>query len=81
MFQRNNAIIANMYIKVKILAGAKKEVVKKISNDHFDISVKEKAENNNANRRLLEIMHNEYPNSAIRIISGHHSPSKILSID
>ncbi len=70
-----------MYIKVKIIAGARKEIVEKISDDHFDISLKQKAENNNANGRLLEIMHGQYPDSIIRLISGHHSPSKILSIE
>ena len=70
-----------MYIKVKIVAGAKKEVTDQTSNDHFNISLKEKAENNRANDRLLEIMHGIYPNSIIRIVSGHHSPSKILSVD
>lgn len=70
-----------MYIKVKITANSRKEVVEKVSEDQYKISVKEKAENNNANRRILEIMHDNYPNSAIRIISGHHSPSKILSIE
>jgi uncharacterized protein YggU (UPF0235/DUF167 family) len=70
-----------MYIKVKIIAGAKKEIVEKTSSDHYNVSVKEKAENNRANRRLLEIMHTKYPSSSIRLISGHHSPSKILSIE
>ena len=70
-----------MYIKVKIKPNTKKEEVIKVSDDHYEISVKEKAENNMANRRLLEIMKKEYPNSSIRIISGHHSPSKILAID
>ena len=70
-----------MYIKVKIITKAKKETVKKVSDDHYDISLKEKAENNRANDRLLEIMRKEYPNSIIKIISGHHSPSKILSIE
>jgi len=70
-----------MYIKVKITANSRKEVVEKVGDDIYYISVKEKAENNNANKRLLEIMHIEYPNVAIRIISGHHSPSKILSIE
>lgn len=60
---------------------SKKELVQRVSEDHYDVSVKEKAENNRANDRLLEIMRNEYPNSIVRIISGHHSPSKILSID
>ena len=70
-----------MYIKVKITTGSRKEVINKVSDDHYEISVKAKAENNNANRRLLEIMHLVYPNSSIRLISGHHSPSKILSIE
>ncbi len=70
-----------MYIKVKIIAGAKRELIERVSDDHYNVSVKEKAENNHANRRLLEIMHLEYPNSIIRMISGHHSPSKILSIE
>ena len=70
-----------MYIKVKVRAGAKREVIKKISEDHYDISVKEKAENNRANGRILEICHGLYPGTAIRIVSGHHSPSKIISID
>lgn len=70
-----------MYVKVKIRAGARKEIVEKTSDDHYEISVREKAENNNANSRLLEIMHAEFSNSIIRIISGHHSPSKIISVD
>jgi uncharacterized protein YggU (UPF0235/DUF167 family) len=77
----NTDIIANMYIKVKIIANSRKEVIEKVSKDHYNISLKEKAENNRANRRLLEIMHGEYPNVAIKIVSGHHSPSKILSIE
>ena len=70
-----------MYVKVKIKPNSKKETVNKVSTDHYKISVKQKAENNSANSRLLEIMHTEFSNSIIRIISGHHSPSKILSID
>ncbi len=70
-----------MYIKVRIIPNSKKEKVDKVSEDHYKVSVKHKAENNLANNRLLEIMHAEYPNSVIRIISGHHSPSKILSIE
>lgn len=70
-----------MYIKVKVKSGAKREVVERISEDHYDISVKEKAEHNYANTRILEIMRREFPNSNVRMVSGHHSPSKIVSID
>ncbi len=70
-----------MYIKVKVKPNSKKEDIVRTSDDHYEISVKEKAENNRANSRLLEIMRKEYPESVIRIISGHHSSSKILSVD
>lgn len=71
-----------MYIKVRVVAGAKKETFKKKSNDHLEISVKEKAEQNLANRRVIELISTYFkvPAKQIRIISGHHSPSKILSI-
>ena len=72
-----------MYIKVKVQAGSKKEEVKKKSKDSYAISVKEKAERNMANRRVCEIVallfHVSVKN--IRIINGHQSPSKILSIN
>lgn len=70
-----------MYIKIKVKTEQKAQKVTKTSEDHFEISVKEKAQNNNANEKILEIIRNEYPNSIVRIISGHHSPSKILSIE
>ena len=70
----------HMYIKIKVKAGMTKESVEKISEDHFDISVKEPAKRNLANKRILEIMGKLYPNRLVRIINGHNSPSKLLSI-
>jgi uncharacterized protein YggU (UPF0235/DUF167 family) len=71
-----------MYIHVKVKAGAKKEVLEKVSEDHFTVSVREKAERNMANKKVCEIMaeHFKVPFGKIKIISGHHSPSKILAI-
>jgi uncharacterized protein YggU (UPF0235/DUF167 family) len=71
-----------MYIRVSVSAGAKKEVFKKVKNDSFLASVKEPAEQNQANRRVLELVasHFRILPKQIRIISGHHSPSKILSL-
>ena len=71
-----------MYIKVRVIAGARKEEVKKVSDDHYDISVKEKAERNMANERLCTLIAKEIgvKREAVRIINGHHSPSKLLSI-
>ncbi len=70
-----------MYIKVKVRTKAKREMIEKIKDDHYDISLREEAKNNKANDRILEIFRKMYPNVSIKIISGHHSPSKILSIE
>jgi len=72
-----------MYIKVRVQAGSKKEEIKKKNKDAYLISVKEKAERNLANRRVCEIIASQFGISVknIRIISGHQSPSKILSIN
>lgn len=71
-----------MYIKVKVIAGARKEIVEKTSDDHYSISVREKPERNMANTRVCEIVASivEVKPEAVRIINGHHSPSKLLSI-
>ena len=45
-----------MYIHVKVIAGAKKEVLKLKNSDHFEISVKEPAERNLANTRIIELV-------------------------
>ncbi len=72
-----------MYIKAKVLAGSKKEYLKQKSIDHFDVAVKEPAERNMANRRVMELiaMHFKIPVGKVRLISGHHSLSKILNAD
>ncbi len=72
-----------MYIKVKVVAGAKKEQVVKNSPNSYSISVREPAERNLANGRVMELVALDMgiPKGKIRIVSGHHSPSKILSIN
>ncbi len=71
-----------MYIKVHVVTGAKKELIIKKANDLYEVSVREPAEQNLANRRVLELIARELgiPYGKARIVSGHHSPSKILSI-
>ena len=70
-----------MYIRVRVIANAKKEIVEKVSENQFRISVKEKAEQNKANQRIIEILHSIYPNSIIKIVNGHHNPIKLVSIE
>ncbi|MDP2815215.1 MAG: DUF167 domain-containing protein [Rectinemataceae bacterium] len=72
-----------MYVKVRALTGAKKENLKEESSTHFSISVREKAERNAANLRIRELlaMHFGVYLQQVRIVNGHQSPSKLLSID
>lgn len=71
-----------MYIKVKVSAGAKKEKFIKKSDDHFEISVREPAERNLANKRVLELVREYFTGyNKAKIVGGHHSPSKIISLD
>jgi len=71
------------YIHVKVTAGAKKESWKQKSEDHFEVSVREKAERNMANGRVLELVaeHFKVSLSKVRIINGHKHPSKLLIIE
>ena len=71
------------YIHIKVSAGARKESFKQKSKDHFEISVKEKAERNMANARVLEFVA-EYFKVAVnkvRIVNGHRHPSKLLVVE
>ncbi len=72
-----------MYIKVKVTPGSKKETFEKISDEKFEISVKELAKMNLANRRVIELVARDFGilPVKVRIISGHRSPNKVLSVD
>jgi uncharacterized protein YggU (UPF0235/DUF167 family) len=80
-----------MYIHAKVTAGARKESFEPCRSratgnknpDHFEVSVKEKAENNLANKRVLELVAEYFkiPLNKIRIINGHRHPSKLIIIE
>ena len=71
-----------MYIKVRVIAGAKKERIEEKDAETLLISVKEPAERNLANGRVLELLADWFKVRVqdVRLVSGHHSPSKIVSI-
>ncbi|MBI2612822.1 DUF167 domain-containing protein [Candidatus Kaiserbacteria bacterium] len=71
-----------MQIKVRVRANARRESVEPISPVSFKISVREKAIENAANRRVAELvaLHFKVPKASVRIVRGHRSPSKILSV-
>jgi uncharacterized protein YggU (UPF0235/DUF167 family) len=70
-----------MYIHVKVTAGAKEEKIQKKSDTQFVVSVKEEAERNMANGRVVEIFREMFNTRKVRITNGHHSTSKLLSVD
>ncbi len=71
-----------MLIKVKVITESTKEKIVKKSADSFVISVKEPAERNMANKKVLELVR-KYFNvyNKVRIVNGHHSQSKIISLE
>ena len=71
-----------MYIRVHANPSARKERVMKIDNTTYQIAVREPAERNMANVRIREILSEEFnvPVSEIKILTGHHSSSKMFSI-
>lgn len=70
-----------MYIHVKAHPDARRESVEQISTDHFVIHIKEPALRNAANHRIIALLQERYPNSIVRIINGHNSPSKLISLE
>ena len=73
-------IKTHILIGIKVEAGAREERVEKINESRYHISVKEPAEDNKANSRILEIIQGLYPGKRIRLVSGHRAPSKICEI-
>lgn len=72
-----------MYIRVKVTPGAKKEQVVRTAPDTFEVSVKEPAKQNRANRRVQELIAREcgVEPSHARLISGHRNLRKIFSVE
>lgn len=72
-----------MYLRVHVVPASKRESVQEGKDGALSISVKEPAEGNQANKRVRELVALKFllPLSAVRILSGHHSPTKLLTID
>lgn len=71
-----------MYIKVRVKAGAKKDEIEKVNENTFNVSVKADARQNMANKSVVRIVakYLEIEENKVRIINGHQSPSKLISI-
>lgn len=72
-----------MYIKVRVVPNAKREQIKKVNDQTFELTIREPAERNLANNRIKELLANEYKIKVkqVRLVSGHHSGSKIFDVN
>jgi uncharacterized protein YggU (UPF0235/DUF167 family) len=69
-----------MLIKVKVTADARAEKVVQKSDDLLLVSVRQSAERNQANKRVLELLRALYPGKLIKIVHGQRSPGKIVEV-
>ncbi len=74
--------IRTMYIKVFVTPGAKKERVEE-KGDTLRISVREPAAQNFANTRVRELvaLRCKVPVGKVRILTGHRSRTKMISVN
>lgn len=72
--------IIYMYVKVRVVTKAKKERLIEVGDNRLEIHVKEKPEQNMANKRVLEVL-KEYFGHDVKIISGHHHPIKMVYVN
>lgn len=72
----------DMYLRVRITPSAKHESITQ-KGEVLLVTVKEPAAQNRANNRLRELVAEKYglSVSGVRILHGHHSPSKLLSLE
>ena len=75
--------VHNMYVRVHVIPGARKETVTKRKDGVLYIAVREKAERNMANTRIREILAREYnvALTQVTLLTGHRSSSKMYSIE
>ena len=67
---------------MKVKAGGKREFVQKIDDDNFIVSVTSAPEKGRANEKIIQVLsdHFHVPKSAIKILSGHVSKTKLIQV-
>ncbi len=72
-----------MKIKVKVKPNAKKNEVKRIEEDFYEVRVTVVPEKGKANKKVIELLSKELkvPKSRIKLIRGETSKEKIFEIE
>lgn len=73
---------SSILIRAKVRVGARKESFETKSETVFEIAVKEPAEENRANARVVELIarHFRVSSHRVRIVKGQRSPGKTLCV-
>ncbi len=71
-----------MIIRVKVKPNAKKDEVKQLESDYFEVRVTAPPEKGKANSRVIELLskHLKIPKSKIKIKKGEKSREKVFEI-
>lgn len=71
-----------LIISIKVKPKSKKEFIKKIQDNHFEVAVHSPPEDGKANTRLVELMSDYFnvPKKNISIIKGEKSRNKVIKI-
>jgi uncharacterized protein YggU (UPF0235/DUF167 family) len=73
-----------MYVRVRVSTGQKTESIKKVTgkDNEFIVKVREKAERGAANKKVLQLVQDEFNNpvGGVRIVNGQHHPIKLLRV-
>ncbi len=72
-----------MRIKVKVKPNAKKEEIKEIEQNYFEIRVTVVPEKGKANKKVIEVLSKylKVPKSRIKLVKGETSREKIFEIE
>lgn len=71
-----------MFIHLNVFTESKKSEIKPTKRaDYFEVFVKEPAEENKANKKVLSLAKDFFKTKRIKLVKGHQSPKKIIEID
>lgn len=70
-----------MLIRIKVFPHTRKEGIKQVKPDKFEMHIRAEAKRGEANMRAVELLWEQFPQArGIRIIKGHTTPNKTVEI-
>jgi len=69
-----------LYLKIAVATDSKRESVKRQAGGRLAMNVREPAERNLANKRVIEIVRTMYPGQPVHMVHGHHSSRKTVLV-